>query len=30
MATAAEILQELEALGDEAYRAGMARYAITY
>ena len=30
MATAAEVLQDLEALGDEAYRAGMARYAITY
>ena len=28
MATAAEVLQDLEALGDEAYRAGMARYAI--
>lgn len=28
--TAAEVLRELEALGDEAYRAGMARYAITY
>ncbi|USQ93884.1 DNA alkylation repair protein [Caulobacter sp. RL271] len=29
MASVAEALQQLEALGDEAYRAGMARYAIT-
>jgi 3-methyladenine DNA glycosylase AlkD len=30
MTIVAEVLQELEALGDEAYREGMARYAITY
>jgi 3-methyladenine DNA glycosylase AlkD len=28
MATAADVLRELEALGDNAYREGMARYAI--
>jgi 3-methyladenine DNA glycosylase AlkD len=30
MATATEVLTELESLGDDAYREGMARYAITY
>lgn len=30
MANAAEVLAELEALGSDSYREGMARYAITY
>jgi 3-methyladenine DNA glycosylase AlkD len=30
MASVAQVLAELEALGDDAYREGMARYAITY
>ena len=29
MATAAEVLAELEALGSDSHREGMARYAIT-